>query len=365
MQTGIPFRGANMTIQTLTSLWQSIGKLIFVLLGFCIACEGTATGLEVAEVRSSHNAGSITADGVVEAIRQTVIAAQVSGVITDLPVRAGDLMTAGQLLVRLDGRAAIHQANASQAQVDAARASLQVARKDFEREKQLFALQYISQAQLDRAEARFKSTTADANAQIAQSDAVLAQSGFYKLNAPYAGRIADVFVSLGDMATPGKALMSVYDPLALRVTATLAQTQLASLATGQSISIEIPGLPSKQRFFKLDKFSVLPVTDASTHTVQLRLDLPAMKDIAPGMFARLQLPVQVLPNDDNAHLYVPTKAVIRRAELVAVYVVNQQGKAVLRQIKPGPVSGDEQEVLAGVAAGEKIALNPMAAAQSR
>jgi len=48
-----------------------------------------------------------------------------------------------------------------------------------------------------------------------------------------------------------------------------------------------------------------------------------------------------------------------------VYVVNTQGKALLRQIKPGPIVGNEQEVLAGVAAGEKVALSPLAAAQSR
>ncbi|MFZ6759468.1 efflux RND transporter periplasmic adaptor subunit [Undibacterium sp. Ji50W] len=355
-----------MATRPLTVSIQLTTKQVLASIAVCFASQVAAASLEVAGVRSSHNASSITADGVVEAVRQTVIAAQVSGAITDLPVKAGDSIKAGQMLVRLDGRAASQQAHASQAQVEVARASLQVASKDFERQKQLFARQYISQAQLDRAEAQFKSATADANAQIAQAGAVQTQAGFYSLTAPYAGRIADVFISEGDMVTPGKALLAVFDPSALRVTATLPQAQLASLANGQTINIEIPGLPLAQRIIRLDKYIVLPVTDASTHTVQLRFDLPAVPGLAPGMFARLQLPARAVDDmGDNTRLYVPATAVLRRAELYGVYVVNPQGKAMLRQIKPGPIVGEEQEVLGGVAAGEKVARYPLAALQSR
>lgn len=324
----------------------------------------SAAGLDVAQVRTSRNASSITADGVVEAVMQTVIAAQVSGAIIELPVKAGDVMKGGQMLARLDGRAAAQQVHASQAQVEAARAALLLASKDFERQKHLFAQQYISQAQFDRAESLFKSATADANAQIAQAGAVQTQSGFYTLTAPYTGRVADVSISLGDMVTPGRALMSVFDPSALRVTATLAQDQLANVARGQAINIEIPGLPTAQRQIRVDKFIALPVTDASTHTVQLRLDLPTgIHGLNPGMFARVQLPAQNVSGDEKSRFYVPVRAVFRRAELYAVYVVNAQGKAALRQIKPGPVLGSEQEILAGLDAGEKVALNPSAAAQ--
>ncbi|MFZ6746519.1 efflux RND transporter periplasmic adaptor subunit [Undibacterium sp. JH2W] len=340
-------------------------KQVFALIALFVAVQVWAMGLEVLEVRSSHAPGSIAADGVVEAVRQTVIAAQVSGAITELPAKAGDNMKAGQMLVRLDGRAAGQQAHASQAQVAAARASLQVASKDFERQKQLFVRQYISQAQLDRAEAQFKSATADANSLIAQAGAAQTQADFYKLSAPYAGRIADVYISNGDMVTPGKALMTVFDPGNLRVTATVSEAQFAMLSPGHAISIEIPALSVAQRFFNVDKFVVLPVNDATTHTVQLRLDLPAVNGLAPGMFARLQLPAKALGKDEQVRLYVPVKAIVHRAELHAVYIVDPQGKALLRQIKPGPVFGNEQEVLAGVAAGEKVALNPMAAARSR
>ena len=56
-------------------------------------------------------------DGTVEALRQTVVSAQVAGAIVALPVKVGDRVRAGQLLVRLDARAADHQAGAAAAQV--------------------------------------------------------------------------------------------------------------------------------------------------------------------------------------------------------------------------------------------------------
>jgi len=347
---------------------QALAVIFALFLCAGVMLDVVAGEAQFAEVRAGNASGFVTADGVVEAVRQTVISAQISGAITELPAKAADGMKNGQVLARIDGRAASQQAFASKSQVDAARAELQLASKDFERQKQLFTQHYISQAQLDRAEAQFKSASAAAHAQIAGAGAVQTQAGFYALTAPYAGRIADVHVSLGDMVTPGKALMTVFDPAALRVTASLPEASIARLLPGQKITIEIPALPAAQRVFILDKFTVLPVTDASTHTVQLRLELPAtnnMNGLAPGMFARLQLPVHAQDRSDAARLYVPASAIFRRAELWAVYVVGPQGRPVLRQIKPGPRNGTEQEVLAGVTAGEKVLLHPLTSMATR
>jgi RND family efflux transporter MFP subunit len=324
--------------------------------------------LAVATVRSSNDAQLYSADGVVEAVRQTVIATQVSGAIVELPLNVGDNFKAGALLVRMDARAANQEANASRAQVDAARAALVVVAKDYERQKQLFAKAYISAAQLERAESQFKSASAQANAQIAQAGAVQTQSGFYILNAPYAGVVAERPVTLGDMAMPGRALLTIYDPSVLRVTVTLPQARLAGMVAGQAVRIEFPGLPEAQRYVTASKMTILPVADSATHTVQIRLDLPAgVKGLTPGMFARASLAMVAnagKADASEARLYVPAKAVFRRAELTAVYVLNAQGRPLLRQVKAGAVSGAEQEILSGVMAGEQVVLDPLAAAKA-
>jgi RND family efflux transporter MFP subunit len=359
--------------------WLVVAINLTTLSGVGMALAQTRPTITTAPVRIASNDAFISADGVVEAVRNTVISPQVSGAIVQLPVQAGDLVKAGQLLVKLDARAAQQDVIASKAQVDAARANLAVAEKDYERQKLLFEKNYISQAQLDRAQAQFKSAAAQANAQIAQTGAVQTQSGFYTISAPYNGIVADMPSAIGDMAMPGRPIMTVYDPSALRVIFTVPQAKVAALKLAQGLTIEIPSLPAELRYITPKSVTVLPLSDAATHTVQLRLDLPiVVKAVQPGMFARMTLSLDtntlnksksliksltksLTKLSDDSRLYVPRSAVFRRSELYAVYVVNAQGKPVLRQIKPGPISGSEQEILSGVSTGELVAVDPLAA----
>ena len=319
--------------------------------------------LAAAPVRSGGGQALYAAEGVVEAVRQSVISAQVPGAITQLTVKAGDAVRAGQVLVRIDARAASQTAAASSAQVEAARAELNVATKDYGRQQQLFAQKFISQAALDRAEAQFKAARAQANALLAQAGAALTQSGFYTLAAPYDGWVAEVPAMQGDMVMPGRSLLTVYDPILQRVSASVPQTAVAGLIAGQPVKIELPGLPPGQRWQTAARMTVLPMADAATHTVQVHLDLPPrLPGLTPGMFARALLPVA---GDGERRLYVPGKAVFRRAEFAPVYVLNDQGRPLLRQIRPGPALGDEIEVLSGVSVGERVVLDPLAAARVR
>ncbi|HNM40824.1 MAG TPA: biotin/lipoyl-binding protein, partial [Giesbergeria sp.] len=121
--------------------------------------------------QAASQAGRSSYDGVVEALRQTVVAAQVPGAVVELAVKAGDTVQAGQLLLRIDARSADQSAAAVDAQVQAARAQLDVATREYERQKQLFAKKYISQAALDRAEAEVRAARAQASAQTAQAGA--------------------------------------------------------------------------------------------------------------------------------------------------------------------------------------------------
>ncbi|HJW11649.1 MAG TPA: efflux RND transporter periplasmic adaptor subunit, partial [Albitalea sp.] len=228
----------------------------------------------------SASAGQPTGfDGVVEAVRQTVVAAQVSGAVVALTVKVGDTVKAGQVLARIDARAAEQNAAASDAQVLAARAQLDIASKDFARQQQLFKQNYISQAALDQAESQFKATQAQVAAQLAQAGATRTQSGFFVVKAPYAGVVSDVPVSLGDMAMPGKPLLTLYDPSALRVT--VAVPQSAGVQTG-AIKIQLPGLPAERQWLAPLRVTVLPTADAATHSVEMRLDLkPGIDGITP------------------------------------------------------------------------------------
>ncbi len=319
-----------------------------------------AAEVPTAAVEKNGGADVYAADGYVEAVRQSVIASQVPGRVTSLTVKAGDAVRAGEVLVRIDQRAAAQQVAASEAQAAAAQAQLEAARKEYERSQRLYQKQYISQAAMEQAEALFKSAQAQARATLAQAGVATTQTSFHALPSPYTGIVAAVTTELGDMAVPGKPLVTVYDPAALRVVATLPERYAPMLKSGAAVRLELPGAPDDARSQTAQSITVLPIRDPVSHTVQIRLALPAGTRVAPGAFARAYLPLTAAAGEGA--LTIPAQAVVRRAELTAVYVADAGGRFHLRQVRLGKASGERVTVLAGLQAGERVALDPVAAA---
>lgn len=337
-------------------------QTLAVALPLALAAAPAAAQPVTVPAQAAASQGRTAFDGVVEAVRQTVIAAQVPGAVVELNVKAGDQVKAGQLLLRIDARAADQSAAASDAQVQAARAALDVATREYERQKQLHQKKYISQAALDRAESEFKATSAQVAAQMAQAGAARTQTGLHTVRAPYAGVVAEVPVALGDMAMPGRPLLTLYDPGALRVTASVPQSAAGSVQP-DALRVELPGLPVDHQWPRAERVQVLPTVDPATHTVQVRAELGAgPQGAVPGMFARLWLQV---PAQGGQRVTVPLGAVVRRAELTGVYVQGEGGKPLLRQVRLGRAEGDRVEVLSGVAPGEPVIADPQSALRAR
>jgi len=319
-----------------------------------------ADALQTFIIKESHQAQAITAEGSVEAVQQSAIAPQVSGSIAILTVKAGDYVKAGQLLARIDTRIANQQVISNQAQVAAANAQLSAARQEYERKRRLHEKQYISQAALERAESDYKTAEAQTKAQLAQTNAANVQTGLHTINAPYAGLVAEVMVELGDMAMPGKPLLVIYDSKALRVVVNVPQSQLAQIKQNAGIQVSIPAAIESERSLTGTQVTILPTADAVSNMVKVRITLPEnLTSLRPGMFARAMLPTENA--GAQGQLSVPASAVVKRSELTAVYVVNSKGLPQLRQVRLGRKQGHNIEVLAGLQAGEKIALDPIAA----
>jgi RND family efflux transporter MFP subunit len=315
-----------------------------------------AADLPTVAARVSVTAASAAYEGRVEAVRQAQIAAQVPGAVIELNVRAGDPVRAGQVLLRIDAHAAELGASASGAQVVAARAQLDVAAGELARKRQLFAKNYISRAALDQVEAAYKAAQAQVNALAAQAGAAQTQTAFHVVRAPFDGIVAQVSVERGDMAMPGKPLLTVYDPAQLRVSAAVPVTALAAGVTGAQVILAQaePVAPARVQ--------VLPTVDAASLTREVRADLPSGVSAAPGVFAKLVLPgVSVM---GAGRLYVPLGAVVRRAEMTGLYVPDANGAPRLRQVRLGPVAGDEVEVLSGLDAGERVVADAQAATRA-
>jgi RND family efflux transporter MFP subunit len=291
-------------------------------------------------------------EGVVEAVRRSTLAAQVAGRIMALPVRAGDAVKAGQLLVQIDSRSALQAEVASQSQVREAQANLANAQSKFERSKRLFEQKFISGAALDQAKAEYLAAQAQAAGAAALAGQSATSKSFTTIVAPYDGVVASTEVEVGDMATVGRPLVTVFDPRELRVTATLPQAVLALAKLDAPVRVDVPTLG---RELVARRVTVIPVADARTHTTQVRLDLPQADGLMPGQYAKASIVI-----GRARALAIPQAAVLRRSEVTAVYVLVPEGAAQLRQVRLGEAAGNGLvEVLAGLSAGERVALEPV------
>lgn len=307
----------------------------------------------VAEVREVDLAYS--AEAVIEAVRQSTVAAQIAGRIVDIRFDVGDYVKKGEVIVRIDERAATQAVAASEAQVREAEAAARNARLTFERSRQLFAQKFISQAALDKAEADYKQAQARLAAVLAGAGAAATERSFATIVAPYSGVVSARHVELGEMAVPGKPLMTGFDPASLRAVANVPQSQVPAIQASGRARVEIPSLG---RWIEARAITVVPAADPRTHTTRVRLDLPEdLRGVYPGVFARAHFTV-----GRAERLLVPREAVFRRSELTAVYVLDEKGYPRLRQVRLG-TAGDERavEVLAGLKPGERVALEPVKA----
>jgi len=314
-----------------------------------------ATGLvELREVEISYSA-----EAVIEAVRQSTVAAQIAGRIVELRFDVGDYVKKGEVIVRIDERAASQALAASTAQVQEAQAALANARAQYERSRQLVAQKFISPSALDRAESDYRAAQARVTRLLAGAGQAATERSFATVSAPYSGVVAARHVELGEMAAPGKPLMTGFDPSTLRVVANVPQAQVGAIRALARARVEVPSLG---RWLDAKSVTIVPAADPRTHSTRIRLELPEdVRGVYPGVFARAHFAI-----GSATRLLVPREAVLRRSEVTAVYVVGAEGAArlrpQLRQIRLG-TAGDARaiEVLAGLKPGERVALEPVKA----
>ena len=316
-------------------------KILF--LGLCAALTATASAQSLPTIVVQPHQVELTfpAESIVEAVQQTSVGAQISGRVLEVKVDAGQSVVKGQLLMRIDAREAEEGARAATAQY--ANAKL-----NFERSKSLREQKFLSQAAVDKARADFDAAAANrAAAGASQSHASIVS--------PITGIVARRHAELGDMATPGKPLFTIYEPGGLRVTASVPQYRLKEMRSVKTARVEFPELG---KWVEASAVKLLPTADASTHVSQVRVSLPSVPEATPGMFARVHFVV-----GQAEKLTVPASAVVRRGEVAAVYVQGAEQRLSLRQLRLGdPVGQGEIEVLAGLTAGDIVVTEPVKAA---
>lgn len=316
-------------------------RLLLLLSVLLPAALVAAEPLPTVVVRPQAVALSFPVEAVVEAVQQATVAAQVAGRVLEVRADAGQTVAKGELLLRLDAREAAEAARAAEARYGNAKAQ-------YERTRSLVARKFLSAAALDQAKAEF-------DAAAANRSAAGASHSHATIVAPLAGVVARRHAEAGDLALPGTPLFTLYQPGSLRVTASVPQYRLPALRGVTTAQVEFPELG---QWVAATAVQLLPTADAATHVSPVRVTLPPLAGVVPGMAARVHF-----VTGQAEKMTVPAAAVLRRGEVAAVYVQLPDGRLSLRQLRLGENLGrDGIEVLAGLAAGDKVVTDPVKAA---
>jgi len=228
------------------------------------------------------------------------------------------------------------------------------ARLNFDRTQSLVKQNFLSQSALDKADADMKSAQAAVDAARAGNTQAITARSFAEVRSPIDGVVTRRLMELGELAAPGKPMLDVHDPAALRAVGSVPQFVLPRVAHADRASVLLPTL---NQTIVATRVTVLPAADARLLSTQVRADLPGTlpAGVVPGTAAKI-----LLPTGTSEKLVMPADAVIRRGELTAANLIGADGKPQLRQIRVGDlVDSGQIEVLAGLAAGERVQLNPL------
>ena len=313
------------------------------------------------------------ATGTVRARTSATLSSRVMAYVREVSARAGDRVREGQPLVLLDAQdleTNVRRAEAAETEVRSAipeadngvagaRANLDLAEATFHRMEELAAKKSISNQEFDEAAARRKSAQAAydmARARRTQLDAKLAQAAeeihaarimrdYTRIAAPFAGVVTARSAEPGNLAAPGAPLLTVEQDGAYRLEATVEESKLPFIKTGQTVEV---GIEALDRRLTARVSEIVPAVDAASRSYTVKIDLPAAPNLRSGMFGRAWFPMgtrKVLP--------VPRAALIERGQLQSVLVV-EEDRARTRLVTTGLRGHDAVEVLSGLSEGERV-----------
>lgn len=300
-------------------------------------------------------------DGVIQPVRQSTVSAQATGRIATLLVKTGDRVHVGQVLATIDDREAMAGVQRSQAQVSQADAELRNVQANLERTRDLQDKGFVSKAALDTALAQYKGGVAMRDQALAAARQTALAQGFTRVSAPFDGYVLQTHAEAGDLSVPGKPLLTVYAPQPLRAVVQVPGSRAQVVRMATQTAVQVDDAQGAAHWIAPVSRSTVPSADPVSQTTEWRLELPAKDsaNLVPGQQVRVRF--SAAETGATSMLLVPPAAIVRRGELTAVYVAHARGFA-LRAVRLGAQQGAEGTVVvAGVQAGDAVALDPIRA----
>jgi RND family efflux transporter MFP subunit len=288
------------------------------------------------------------ASGAVESARRTAVASRILARIEEIRVSAGSEVAEGDVLIRLDARDLDARTSEVAEALRGARARLKLARTEHERMTKLVAEGVEAKQRLDRTESALRVAQAEVDRLEQSQRESRTGLSFAEIRSPVSGRVVDRLAEPGDTAVPGRPLLRIYDPTVLRVEVPVRESLAVRLTVGAPLPVRIPSLEEE---FEGVIDEIVPFAEPGARTLLIKARLPYDARLYAGMFARAAVPA-----GEREWLTVPERSVERIGQLEFVTVVGESGPE-RRAVTTGPrLEEGRVEVLSGLAAGERVAL---------
>lgn len=292
--------------------------------------------VQVATVQRDVSPTLIETSGTVRPVRRATLAAKVAGTIVSPPLSLGQAVRAGDVLVSISApelSARVAQVHAQLAQVE----------RELARERQLHAAGSGAQDAVKSLEDRLAQT----KAAVVEAESLLA---YTTVRAPFDGFIAHKNIEPGDFAPAGSALLQLDGRDAFELEIGLPDTLVSALTVGAKLDVEIPATAVR---FCAPIAELSSSAESSARTTTAKLAIPQDIAVRPGLFARVFIPGTVV-----SALLAPANAVSSFGQMERVFSVTSDQRASLRLVKTGGRRGNAIEIVAGLAAGERVVLSP-------
>ena len=286
--------------------------------------------------------------GAVEADRVSAVSSRVMATVTAVRVNLGDAVRKGEVLVEIDPETARAQEAQARGALSQAQAGLALATRNYERYKALAASNSASELELDMAKMQYEQAQGAVKQATGAVDAAASIAGETQVRAPYDGRIVAKMVEAGDLAAPGRPLVTVESSAGRRLALTVPESAAGSLKVGDVLDVTIDARPDLGTIQgTVDEMS--PGSDPASHTFVAKVRLSGAT-VASGLAGRGWIAA-----GSRKAVAVPAAAVLRQGGVTLVVLRDAEGKARSRAVTVGADLGNGMtEVLSGLNGGEDV-----------
>ena len=294
----------------------------------------------------------LTLYGTVTADRTAAVSSRVTANVVAVPARVGQTVAAGDVLVEIDPQTAKGQEAQAKGALAQARAALSLAERNYERYKALAAAGSASPLELDMNRMQYEQAKGAVQQGEGAVDAASSVARESRVTAPFAGRVAARLVEAGDLAAPGRPLVTIESATGRRLVVQVPAGMVAAsgLAAGKKLVVKIDGAGADLTGADLTGAVVemSPGADPASHTYTVTLELSGAP-VATGLTGRATLDAAARPS-----VLVPESAVLASGGVSLVALKDDAGKARTRVVTTGASSGGKVEILSGLSGGETV-----------